>query len=65
MSIEKAIQDNKCISEEVLRQLHDILRPFVLRRLKKDVEKQLPEKREVIVKCDLSRRQKYLYDEFI
>ncbi|CAK62957.1 unnamed protein product (macronuclear) [Paramecium tetraurelia] len=65
MSIEKAIQENKTISEEVLRQLHDILRPFVLRRLKKDVEKQLPEKREIIVKCDLSRRQKYLYDEFI
>jgi len=36
-----------------------------LRRLKKDVEKQLPSKTEVIIRCPLSRRQKYLYDEFI
>ncbi len=33
------------------------MRPFVLRRLKKDVEKQLPGKFEHIVKCPLSRRQ--------
>jgi helicase SWR1 len=36
-----------------------------MRRLKKDVEKQLPKKIEYIIKCPLSRRQKYLYDEFI
>ena len=41
------------------------MRPFFLRRLKKDVEKELPQKTEVIVRCPLSRRQKYLYDEFI
>lgn len=45
--------------------MHAILRPFLLRRLKKDVEKQLPTKTEYIIKCQLSRRQKYLYDEFI
>jgi SNF2 family DNA or RNA helicase len=30
------------------------MRPMLLRRLKKDVEKQLPSKKEVIVKCPLS-----------
>lgn len=63
--IEKALFENKEVHTGLLNKLHAILRPFVLRRLKKDVEKQLPEKKEVIIKCTLSRRQKYLYDEFI
>ena len=33
--------------------------------MKKDVEKQLPEKVEHIVQCNLSRRQRLLYDEYI
>merc|ERR1719223_1303465 len=41
------------------------MRPFVLRRLKKDVEKQLPGKFEHIVQCSLSRRQMFLYEEFM
>jgi len=45
--------------------LHKILRPFVLRRMKSQVEKQLPPKNEQIVVTRLSRRQRYLYDEFI
>ena len=49
----------------IIQQIHNILRPFLLRRLKKDVEKQLPSKTEVLIRCPLSRRQKYLYDEFI
>jgi E1A-binding protein p400 len=54
--IEKALQANQEVHSGLLRKLHEILRPFVLRRLKKDVEKQLPEKKEVIIKCELSRR---------
>jgi SNF2 family DNA or RNA helicase len=49
----------------VLTRLHSILRPFLLRRLKKDVEKQLPDKVEHVLYCPLSRRQQYLYDEFL
>lgn len=33
--------------------------------MKRDVEKQLPEKIEHIVQCTLSRRQRLLYDEYI
>lgn len=44
-------------NEDVVNRLHGIIRPFVLRRLKKDVETQLPGKFEHIVKCQLSRRQ--------
>ncbi|VDO67621.1 unnamed protein product, partial [Onchocerca flexuosa] len=42
-----------------------VLRPFILRRLKSDVEKQLPEKTEYIIKCPLSKRQRCLYDDFM
>ena len=49
----------------IIQRLHSILRPFILRRMKKDVEKQLPDKIEHIVFCQLSRRQQFLYDEFL
>ena len=50
---------------EVVERLHNVLRPFLLRRLKADVEKKLPGKREVVVTCRLSRRQRQLYDDFL
>ena len=45
--------------------LHRVLRPYLLRRLKADVEKQMPAKYEHIVYCKLSKRQRYLYDDFM
>ena len=42
-----------------------MLRPFLLRRLKADVEKQLPQKYEHVVMCRLSKRQRLLYEEFM
>ncbi|KAL8871692.1 MAG: hypothetical protein Q9174_002535 [Haloplaca sp. 1 TL-2023] len=45
--------------------LHKLLRPFLLRRLKADVEKQMPGKYEHVVYCRLSKRQRYLYDGFM
>jgi len=36
-------------------------RPFVLRRLKKDVAKELPEKIEKTVRCELTEKQRVLY----
>ena len=52
-------------NQELVQRLHKVLRPFLLRRLKSDVEKQLPKKREVIKYCRLSKRQRYLYEEFM
>lgn len=52
-------------NNDVVNRLHGILRPFILRRLKKDVETQMPGKFEHVVKCQLSRRQMYLYEEFM
>lgn len=45
----------------IIRRLHKVLRPFLLRRLKKEVESQLPDKVEYIIKCDMSAIQKVLY----
>ena len=45
----------------IIRRLHKVLRPFLLRRLKKDVESQLPEKTEYIIKCEMSGLQRVLY----
>lgn len=45
----------------IIRRLHKVLRPFLLRRLKKEVESQLPEKVEYVIKCDMSALQRILY----
>jgi len=41
--------------------LHKVLEPFILRRVKKDVEKDLPAKVEQILRVDMSKLQKQLY----
>lgn len=45
----------------IINRLHQVLRPFLLRRLKTDVESQLPEKVESVVRCDMSVWQRVLY----
>lgn len=45
----------------VINRLHQVLRPFLLRRLKTDVEAQLPEKLETVIRCDMSMWQRVLY----
>lgn len=52
--------DKKQISE-----LQTVLRPYLLRRLKADVEKQMPAKYEHVEICRLSKRQRQLYDGFM
>ena len=58
-------QDKMELTEEeqllVIRRLHKVLRPFLLRRLKKDVEKDLPDKQERVIKCKFSALQSKLY----
>ena len=59
------VEGNRGINNDLISRLHSIMRPFLLRRLKKDVEKQLPGKVEHIVMCKLSKRQQFLYEEFM
>ncbi|KAL9601814.1 MAG: hypothetical protein Q9219_002304 [cf. Caloplaca sp. 3 TL-2023] len=52
-------------AKAIVAKLHRVLRPYLLRRLKADVEKQMPGKYEHVVYCRLSKRQRYLYDGFM
>lgn len=52
-------------AKRVVNKLHTVLRPYLLRRLKVDVEKQMPGKYEHVVYCRLSKRQRFLYDGFM
>ncbi|XP_077246989.1 SNF2/Brahma-type chromatin-remodeling protein CHR12 [Tasmannia lanceolata] len=47
----------------IIRRLHHVIRPFLLRRKKDEVEKFLPGKTQVILKCDLSAWQKAYYQQ--
>ncbi|KAK2072612.1 hypothetical protein P8C59_006954 [Phyllachora maydis] len=49
----------------IIAKLHKVLRPYLLRRLKADVEKQMPAKYEHVEFCRLSKRQRELYDGFL
>jgi helicase SWR1 len=66
--LEKAIEMGNALDDETLQRvtkLHTVLRPYLLRRLKRDVEKELPSKFDHLVLCPLSKRQRFLYDEFM
>lgn len=47
----------------VIHRLHELLRPFMLRRVKSQVLDQLPEKIEKVLRCELSSWQKVLYKQ--
>lgn len=47
----------------IINRLHTVLRPFLLRREKKDVEKELPSKTEYVIKLDLSAWQRIVYKQ--
>ena len=46
----------------IIHRLHKVLRPFLLRRLKLEVEDQLPLKVEKVLRCGFSAMQRRLYD---
>jgi SNF2 family DNA or RNA helicase len=60
-------EKNTDLNEEqqllIINRLHTVLRPFLLRREKKDVEKELPNKVEYVIKVELSAWQKLVYDQ--
>ncbi|XP_077216918.1 ATP-dependent DNA helicase DDM1-like isoform X2 [Tasmannia lanceolata] len=47
---------------QVISKLHLILRPFLLRRLKEDVEHMLPRKKEIILYANMTEHQKQFQD---
>ena len=59
------IEGSQEYNEKLVARLHKVLRPFLLRRIKDEVEKQMPKKYEHVIKCRLSKRQRFLYDDFM
>lgn len=56
----------RCDSQrEPRRLLPQVTQPFILRRTKRDTEKQLTKRYEHVLKCRLSSRQKALYEDVI
>lgn len=66
--LDKAVETGETMDEEtrkMVAKLHTILRPFLLRRLKTEVERELPRKFEHVIRCRLSKRQRFLYNDFM
>lgn len=59
--IESHAEHGGTLNEHQLNRLHAILKPFMLRRVKKDVVSELTTKTEIMVHCKLSSRQKAFY----
>ena len=57
--------DDQEAKQRMIGQLHKLLRPFMLRRLKVDVEKSLPPKSETILFTGMSAVQKNLYRQVL
>jgi helicase SWR1 len=67
--VDSILEQNKQVldqeDQEQIAKLHKVIRPYLLRRLKRDVEKQMPAKYEHVEFCRLSKRQRQLYDGFM
>ncbi|NXL89278.1 HELLS helicase, partial [Alectura lathami] len=51
--------------QNILHMLHQILTPFLLRRLKSDVALEVPPKREVVVYAPLTKKQEMFYTAIV
>uniref|UniRef100_A0A670JPM0 E1A binding protein p400 n=1 Tax=Podarcis muralis TaxID=64176 RepID=A0A670JPM0_PODMU len=63
--VKAANEENQDYCHKLVIRLHRMIQPFILRRSKRDVEKQLTKKYEHVLKCRLSNRQKLMYEDVI
>jgi SWI/SNF-related matrix-associated actin-dependent regulator of chromatin subfamily A member 5 len=54
-------EEKEIKNTEVVKQLHKILRPFMLRRIKREVEKSLLPKIEMHIQVGITETQKSIY----
>jgi len=60
---EKELELNEEEKLLIIRRFHQVLRPFLLRRVKKEVENELPNKVEYVLMVELSAWQKIVYEQ--
>ncbi|KAK2196858.1 bifunctional Helicase [Babesia duncani] len=58
-------EEREARNYKIIARLHDILRPFMLRRSKKDVLTGMPPKNELLLMVPLSKMQKQLYRDLL
>ncbi|EPZ33866.1 hypothetical protein ROZALSC1DRAFT_28963 [Rozella allomycis CSF55] len=62
-------ENEEIISQEeensIVSKLHSVLKPFLLRRLKSDVEVEMPKKKEYLVLAPMTMKQKEYYDAIL
>ena len=61
----KNVEEAEDKNAEIVQQLHKILKPFLLRRTKSEVEKSLPPKKEIHIKVGLTELQKDIYKNLL
>ena len=61
---EFAIPIDKLGEQDRKEHLRKLLYPFILRRTKEQVAKDLPEKQEVVLFCDMEEEQRNIYDAY-
>ena len=59
-----AIPIDRFKEKRAAERLQTLINPFVLRRTKKEVAHELPEKTEVILYCEMGTEQRKLYDSY-
>ncbi|BFZ13495.1 hypothetical protein BsWGS_16534 [Bradybaena similaris] len=68
-SINEADAEEKILQQEraknILSMLHQILTPFMLRRLKSDVDLNIPPKKEVLVFAPMTQQQRHFYSALV
>jgi SWI/SNF-related matrix-associated actin-dependent regulator of chromatin subfamily A member 5 len=63
--VKENMEDAEDKNAEIVQQLHKILKPFLLRRTKSEVEKTLPPKKEIHIKVGLTELQKDIYKNLL
>ncbi|XP_066487782.1 SWI/SNF-related matrix-associated actin-dependent regulator of chromatin subfamily A containing DEAD/H box 1 isoform X2 [Tiliqua scincoides] len=59
----KATEEHSIYEKERIAHAKQIIKPFILRRVKEEVLKQLPPKKDIIELCEMSEKQEQLYQD--
>lgn len=63
--IASLIEGNEKLNKDTLKKLREAFKPFILRRTKGQVAKDLPPKTEQIIYCEMDYSQKSMYDRML
>ncbi|XP_003424919.1 SWI/SNF-related matrix-associated actin-dependent regulator of chromatin subfamily A containing DEAD/H box 1 homolog isoform X2 [Nasonia vitripennis] len=61
----KSSEDKPLFEEEQVKNAKQIMKPFVLRRLKVDVLKDMPPKSDEVIYCSMTKKQKEMYSNLV